>query len=257
VTNTHDKDLSSGATAQAVNSYYGFPDVPIGAFHGKSHTVKGNYTLATHQRFCPDFPTDDKLPSGVEVYRKALAGAPDHSVVVASLGLLDNIKDLEDSPPDAISPLSGLDLIKQKVREAVIMANTQKTDGPILDAWPVNIVWTTYLGNVIGCGKGLQQAPENDPVRFAYFHFGPDATHNAMMNGRGGWDPTVAWLAVRGFGDVFDAIPNGKYEIFPNEKPYARWVEGPPSNQLLATFKMAPRDVSALFDAQLAKPPGK
>jgi hypothetical protein len=254
VTNTRDRDLSSGAVCKAINTYYGHPDVPIGVYHGADAHIQGSsYTLGVHQKFAPDFPTDDKLPAGVDVYRKALAGAPDNSVVVVSLGLLQNIKDLEDSKPDAVSPLSGEELIKKKVRKLAIMANTQKTDQPILDAWPTPILWTTYVGTNIGTGRGFQNTPETNPSRYAYSLFGSTAAKSALTNGRGSWDPVTAWVAIRGPGEMFDLIGGGSYRI--DSMGHPSWINNGSKKETLVTFKMPLRDVSKIIDQEYARPP--
>ena len=86
----------------------------------------------------PTFPTNDKLPPAVDVYRQALAKADDRSVTLVAIGPLRKYWALYDSKPDAVSPLAGPDLIKQKVRKFVIMANTLKGDGPYLAKWPTS-----------------------------------------------------------------------------------------------------------------------
>jgi hypothetical protein len=254
VTNTHDKDLSSGAVCKAINTYYGHPDVPIGAYHGAGGPiVHSSYTLGVRQKFDPDFPTDDKLPAGVDVYRKALAAAADNSVVILSIGLLQNIKDLEDSQPDAVSPLSGEDLIKKKVRKIVIMANTLKTDQPIRDAWPTPIVWTASIGTNIGTGRGFQSTPETDPSRYAYSLFGPTVAQSALMNSRGSWDPVTAWVAVRGPGDMFDLIGGGSFHV--DSMGNSSWINNGSKKETMVTFKMPAADVSKIIDAEYARPP--
>jgi len=253
VVNAHDKDLSSGAVCKAIDTYYGHGDVPIGAYHGPGIIHGSTYTLPTHKQFCPDFPTDDKLPAGVDVYRKALASASDGSVVIVSIGLLQNIEDLENSKPDAVSNLNGIDLIKKKVRKLVIMANTQKTDQHILDVWPTPILWTTYVGTNVGTGKALIKTPETNPVRFAYGHHGPSLEKSSLMNGRGSWDLTAAWLAVRGPGELWDIMGPGSYRI--NPQGGATWVNTPGTKETLATFKMPTIEVTKIIDAELARPP--
>jgi hypothetical protein len=273
VTNTRDKDLSSGATVQAINTWYGHPAIPIGSYYGESGPTKqmtsilepappgqgyhgpvspvgSHYTLQVHQHFDPDFPDDDKLPAGVDVYRKALAAAADGTVVIASLGLLQNLQDLVQSQPDSVSNLNGIDLVRKKVRELVVMANTVPQDSYVLGKWPTKIVWTTFVGNSIYTGKALINTPENNPVRFAYAHFGDDQ-HNALKDGRQSWDLTAAWLAVRGPGDLWDEI-SGHWQINPPGK-YGTWI--PQGKDRLIIPQMSPADAAKLIDAELSRPP--
>jgi lysophospholipase L1-like esterase len=267
VTNTGNGN--SGATIQAINTYYGHPSIPIGSYHGEpGPTTKMTsvllpappdayhgpgpaggsvYTIPVHQRFCPSFPTDYKLPAGVDVYRKALAAAADGTVVICSIGWLQNLQDLVLSQPDSVSPLNGVDLIKKKVRELVIMANTQPQDACVLGKWPTRIVWTTFVGTYIGAGQSLQKTPENNPVRIIYGLFGAGDHHDALTYGRACWDLTAAWLAVRGPGDLFDEV-SGHFHL------NYTWTNGP-GTERLAIEKMPYADVSKLMDAELSRPP--
>jgi hypothetical protein len=248
VHDTTNAQLSSCAVVQAINAYYGHPHIPIGQAYGDKgpatpmtsvllpappegyHQARGpfgsSYTLKIHQRFDPTFPNDDKMPAGVDVYRKALASAADGTVVICSLGTMENIQDLIQSQPDSVSQLSGLDLVRKKVRELVIMANTVPQDKYLLGKWPTRILWSTDIGNYIYLGKSLVDTPENNPVRI-------------IFNGdkRQGWDPTAAWLAARGPGDVYDVIA------------------GAHPNELVATVKMPGAEVLKLFNDELARPP--
>ena len=226
-------NLDSGATAHAINTYYGHGSIPVGsylgegnpaikstltpappgAYHGKPRGDGSHYTAAIHKQFDPDFPTDDKLPAAVDIYRQALASAPDGTVSIVSVGAMPNIQDLIQSQPDSVSPLSGLDLVKQKVRELVIMANTTPEDGYLLSKWPTKIKWTTEAGSYVGTGQSLINTPENNPVRVAYGLFGDSPEHNALKDSRASWDLTASWLAVRGVGDLWVVLPGRQQYI--------------------------------------------
>ena len=54
-----------------------------------------------------------------EVYRKVLSEADDHSIVISSIGFVQNIAHLLESEPDKYSSLNGYDLIMQKVKSIV------------------------------------------------------------------------------------------------------------------------------------------
>ena len=105
------------------------------------------------------------MPAGVDVYRRALAGAADGTVVIVSLGFLQNLDELLKSPPDAVSNLAGIDLVRKKVRQIVIMNNQQKEDEFVVTHWPTPILWTMDVGTTIYTGKSLAGTPENNPVR--------------------------------------------------------------------------------------------
>jgi hypothetical protein len=109
--------------------------------------------------------------TAVSVYRRALANAPDHSVVFASTGYFGNLADLLASPPVAISPLNGHDLVALKASMLVSMAggyapmSTPTTFGRghennlggdtasaqyVAANWPTKLVWDGYeIGNAV------------------------------------------------------------------------------------------------------------
>jgi hypothetical protein len=269
VTNVGNPD--SGATAHAINTYYGHGSVPVGAYlgegnpaiksilapappgayHGKPRGDGSHYTAAIHKQFDPDFPTDDKLPAAVDLYRQALASAPDGTVSIVSIGAMPNIQDLIQSQPDAVSPLNGLDLVKKKVRELVIMANTTPEDGYLLGKWPTKIKWTTDAGSYTSTGQSLINTPENNPVRVAYGLFGDSPEHNALKDGRSSWDLTAAWLAVRGAGDLWAVLPGRQQYI--NDITKTPFALHPTESTI--TFKMKNEDVAKLINDELARPP--
>ena len=250
-----DPDQSSGATLHAIWKYYGFPDVPIGSLHGTADAHGSAYTKKIRDQFAPDYPTNDKLPDAVDVYRKALAAAPDGSVTIVNVGPMPNIWALYDSKPDAVSPLSGADLIKLKVRKMVVMVNTGKGDGPYLSKWPTSILWTIEIGGSFRCGRDIQAQPDTDPAKLAYRSIG-SPTQNSLTDGRQAWDPSAAWIAVRGPGDLFDVTWGGYWKVDDNGS-YGPWVNGPPVNpeQNRIIIKMQLDWVGNIFDKELARVP--
>jgi hypothetical protein len=268
---TNVRNGDSGAVAHAIDAYYGHADVPVGSFqgegaktasildpvpagigyHGPGRQDGSHYTVAIHKQFDPDFPTDDKLPTGVDVYRKVLAAAPDDSVVIVSVGLMQNFQDIIQSQPDSVSDLSGLDLIKKKVHELVIMSNTSPEDGYFLAKWPTRILWTTDAGSYVGTGQSLINTPENNPVRVAYGLFGDSPEHNALKDSRASWDLTAAWLAVRGVGDFWAVLPGRQQYINDITKtPFA-----PHPTESTITVKMPVEQVAKIMNVELARPP--
>lgn len=54
-------------------------------------------------------------------YRRVLAAQPDRSVAISSIGIHTNLAALLKSPPDAVSALPGLELVRQKVYLLAVM----------------------------------------------------------------------------------------------------------------------------------------
>src|SRR5215471_4222153 len=74
----------SAPLMHAIATYYGHPNVLIGAHKGSTPTLENsatsNYTQQMVGRFGIPGDTRANYPDAVTVYRQALAGAPDHSV---------------------------------------------------------------------------------------------------------------------------------------------------------------------------------
>eukprot|EP00964_Phaeocystis_antarctica_P029428 scaffold16579_cov58-Phaeocystis_antarctica.AAC.3 len=60
-------------------------------------------------------PNPNQVPDALDVYRRVLAASPARSVTIASVGLLTNLELLLRSAPDAHSPLTGQELVAEKV----------------------------------------------------------------------------------------------------------------------------------------------
>ena len=131
VANGHDRDKAIAASISAINTYYGRPDVAIGTYQGPGHPATPSpYTAKLRDEFPHAAKPDDEEPRAVDVYRRTLAAAPDGSVVIVSVGFLVNLRDLLESKPDALSPLAGIDLVRQKVKKLVVMGGDFPQGGP-------------------------------------------------------------------------------------------------------------------------------
>ena len=83
--------------------------------------VPGKYVEDLVARWPSPVKNYSQVPDAVTLYRTALAKAEDRSVAVSSIGFVTNIAALLVSPADDISPLSGRDLVAQKVKTIVWM----------------------------------------------------------------------------------------------------------------------------------------
>ena len=113
-------NTESAPAIDAVNSYFGRPDLPIG-IRRESGVQKGSsYTRMLIEEFPSEFDPAT-APSAVSLYRQILAEASDGSVVIVSLGYPTNLAELLDAPPDRHSPLLGKELIRAKVSRYICM----------------------------------------------------------------------------------------------------------------------------------------
>jgi hypothetical protein len=152
--------------------------------------------------------------TAVQAYRRALAGQPNHSVVIASIGYMENLEALLKSPADAYGP-AGATLVAEKVRQLLVMDGCfpapnslscatatnpyNNSKGNALAAsyvsakWPTKVVWSGYeFGDQIKIGSDLSSSqPTSSPVRAAFEKYvGPG-------NFAYGYDPVTVYSAIR------------------------------------------------------------
>jgi hypothetical protein len=170
----------------------------------------------------PPYQTNlfDKLPhregywaataSSTDTYRRALAAADANSVDIICVGYATALSALLSSSADAISGLTGIQLVTAKVRNLWVMGgqwpagqeNNFNRDttaaaaaNALVTSWP-STVPITFLGYESGAtvltGQNLNGTAAVDPVAQALSDYG------AATSGRPSWDPMLTWLACLG-----------------------------------------------------------
>ncbi|KAL3892976.1 MAG: hypothetical protein SGPRY_014597 [Prymnesium sp.] len=116
------------AAASVLSHWYGHDDVPLGAYKGTfgrdvehpNEWKTGDYVpMLTGGRWNMPVDSSERVADASDVYRAALAGAEDGSVVIAALGFATNLANLLTSGGDEHSPLTGVELVRAKVRRVV------------------------------------------------------------------------------------------------------------------------------------------
>ena len=116
----------------------GLPDLPIGRANKSLENVFvfTPYWTLIDQRdpvlgrpFLPaSGRTVEDLTDAVSLYRRLLSESPDKSVEICQIGLFGNLMGLLDSTADQYSPLSGKELVRQKVKTLRVMAGGFELD---------------------------------------------------------------------------------------------------------------------------------
>jgi len=239
VTITKDHPLAAAFT-DAVNTFYGRGNVPIGVCRSGVTTGEGKFIgLAAKQddgrpRYPYDLLSGESAPDAVAVLREALAGAADGSVVIAQVGFSTNLANLLDSEADEISPLGGIELVKMKVRLLSIMAGSfakiRRPDGRLVEhreynvvkdisaaqklarAWPTPIVWSGYE-----IGLALPYPHESIERDFGYVEHHPLAEayrlYSPPPHNRPTWDLTSVLHAVRPKHGYFGLSDAGRVRV--------------------------------------------
>lgn len=223
----------SAPFVDAVNTFYGRPDVPIGIVRDGRTPEDGKYTkpIVTRRRGGkPVYPhdlTDGRdAPEAVALQRKILAAQPDGSVVFVVVGFSTNIARLLDSEPDDHSPLTGRELVRRKVRLLSIMAGMyaeprQKEYNVYVDAdaarkvyrdWPTPIVASGFE-----IGLAVRYPAESIENDFGYVrdHPIPEAyrLYDRMPYHRPCWDLTSVLYAVEPDAGYFGLSPPGTITV--------------------------------------------
>ena len=100
-----------------INTYFGRPDIPIGAVRGDGAPDQSTWHSGMRwtDELPKQFPHSIKKTSDSEdalkIYRKILSEQPDNSVTIVSIGFFTNLQNLLLSQGDEYSPLSGKELV--------------------------------------------------------------------------------------------------------------------------------------------------
>ncbi|WP_417915102.1 nucleoside hydrolase [Candidatus Electronema sp. JM] len=184
---------------QAVNAWFGRPEIPVGKAADGAVQDESAYTRAVAEAFSR---RPAAAPDAVQLYRRTLAAQPDQSVTVVSVGYLTNLRNLLQSKPDAVSPLDGQELVRRKTARLVCMGGQYPSGREwnfhrdaeaaayVAAHWPTPIIFAGFeLGKDIVTGAALRRLPENNPIRRSY------ELHNKLA-GRPSWDQIAVYYAV-------------------------------------------------------------
>lgn len=223
VTVTKDDD-DAAAYIDAVNTFYGYGDTPIGVCRSGITPQPSKFNVLARARdngqlrYPHDLTSKDQAEDAVPLLRRLLAAAEDGSVAMIQVGFSTNFARLLDSPADQHSPLVGRDLVAAKVKLLSIMAGafTQIADGQgqlhdhreynvtnniaacqhLARVWPTPIWWSGFeIGLALpyphqSILNDFQYVP-NHPVAEAYHLYSPPP------HDRPTWDLTSVLIAVR------------------------------------------------------------
>jgi inosine-uridine preferring nucleoside hydrolase len=266
----------SAPAVDVINTYYGRPELPIGAAKGDGPRVGSSYA----QRLAGEFPhrlhSGDDAPDAAGLYRDILEKQPDHSVVIVTVGYLINLKNLLQLPAGA-GHSSGPDIIGRKVKRLVCMGGNFLGSPPkddlklgnvnfqrdaasalhVIRNWPGAIVFVgREIGSVpsgLNLGVSLAKTPPENPVRRAYEHY-----FGGQLKNRHVADLATVLYAVRGLRDYWDIETKGFMDLHPDMT--FEWKFGEDRQQaFLLKKKMSgktnDRYIESVLDELLIQPP--
>jgi hypothetical protein len=265
----------SAPCVDAINTFYGRPDVPIGLVSGtRGIRQESHFAKAVAEAFPQDFAATNEKADAATLYRRLLAAQPKGGVVIISVGDLTNLAALLASRPDDASPLDGRALVESKVAHYVCMgsrypAETEpsnrkwgnfRTDPEstreVIEQWPTMLTFTGGgpFAESMAIGREIVKLdPKVWPVSLAYQkyfeHGGGPVRHTA--------DSISVLVAVRGFEPWFKVVDRGSNHI--DEIGRNAWREEPDApNQRYTSELVNPSDapkVAALFEELAMQPP--
>lgn len=262
-------ELYAVSAIDAVNRYYGHPEIPVGARKDSVAYIPWNYNKAIADRF-PHVLNHNNVPDAVELYREILADSPDNSLVIVTVGPLKNIENLLMSEGDTKSPLSGKELVGQKVKEFVIMGGNfpegkwewnfaggmPGVTKNVLDNLEVPLTFTGFeLGVQIKTGQVFNSMDPDTPLYIGFKHFSKNAPWmKANFEGEildnSTFDQTAVLYAVRnGTGTHWERISGGV--CVPDERGGNTWEKKNDSKHSYLRLTADPEELAELIEEMM------
>ena len=209
------------ACADVMNTYFNNSDVPVGLVRDgvKNPSVWIDYkALPTYTKtdgtpmFARSIGDYSALPDGWQLYRCLLAAQPDHSVSICSIGFTTCLAQLLESEGDAYSPLSGVELVRRKVKclylQGGSFGQSPEPDYNFLQGmdfaktffrlWPSDV---DIIFDPMETGNGIEYLPEQVISDVSWTDYHPIKQVYMTCNCNTGqmmWDPLTVINAVEG-----------------------------------------------------------
>jgi inosine-uridine nucleoside N-ribohydrolase len=229
----------AAAFVDAVNTFYGRPDIPVGVVRNGAAREAGKFNLLAEARdekgawrYPHDLNDGSEAKEATALIRETLKARPDHSVVIVQVGFFTNLARLLDQPAD-------VELLRRKVKLLCLMAGAFQTvegdnrhleynvklDVPaaqkLAKLWPSPVVWSGY--EIGMAAKFPHQVIERD---FSYLehHPLPEAykLYQPPPHDRPTWDPTAVLYALLPDRGYFNLSPPGQVVV---EDSAATWFK--------------------------------
>jgi inosine-uridine nucleoside N-ribohydrolase len=221
---------TTAPTLSVLNTYFNRPEIPIGIVNAEKprEACRQGWAQYINAKYPHKLNSNADAVEAVSLYRKILSEQPDSSVTVVTVGFFTNLANLLDSPGDAISPLTGMELIRKKIKILVSMAarmDAGTTSGrefnvhvdalasrKVFAEWPTPMLLSGFeIGAKILTGTRLiaDNEIQNSPVKDA-FKIALEKDNNTI--GRNSWDQTAVLVAVRGW-EPFFGLRKVNFEI--------------------------------------------
>ncbi len=261
--------IDYGAPAlDAINTYFNRPDIPIGTLKNSFDSAGARnmdvYNKALARQFPNDLQHADNTPNALPLYRKLLATEPDQSVVVLTVGPLTNLYHLMRSEPDEYSPLSGMELIKKKIKR-FIMAGGKLPEGSsynfrispdkteyVINNWPTeHWLVPNQLGDSVFTGREmLVNTTIKNPIHVAYSLY--EKAHPGWEF-RPSWDQMGVYIAARHNDPLFRIDSTGSVTA---KKHFIIWNKSPDKDHFWFQNNSSREERRKIIEALMMHEPG-
>jgi len=244
-----------------INTWFNRPGMPVGAplNDGASMGSSQHWADSLVARYPHAINSTSDAEDAVKVYRRILAGQPDNSVTIITVGFLTNLKNLLQSDPDDISPLTGVKLIGKKVLNLVSMAGSfpegrefnvyidPTASKYVFANWPGEVIFTGFeIGKEILTGLRVMEMPIKSPVKDVFQISIPMSEED--RNGRMSWDETAVLIAVYGTDDFFDTR---RGTILIDETGNNLWIDDPDGKHQYVIQKMPVPEITRFIEERM------
>ncbi|HWV98628.1 MAG TPA: nucleoside hydrolase [Candidatus Acidoferrum sp.] len=229
-------DPLAGPFVDAMNTFYGRPNIPIGFTHAGLKNEPSKFlplaeaTDGGKPRYPHRLRRSSDASAATELLRKILSREADQSVVIVQVGFFSNLAALLDTAGDKFSPLSGRDLAARKVKLLSVMAGSFQPIGQnnhyleynvvqdlpasikLAQRWPTPIVWS---GFEIGIAVPFPAVSIERDFRYVTHHPAAEAycLYNPPPHERPTWDLTAVLYAVFPDRDYFGLSQPGQVTV--------------------------------------------
>ncbi len=251
----------------AVNTFYGNPDIPIGVRKDGKYHQEWCYSKPIADVFEHDL-TYESAAEATLLYRKVLSRSKDKDAIIVTVGPLKNIENLLNSQADSISPLTGKELVEKKVKKFVIMGgqfpegknewnfngNMPGVTKRVLGNITAPIVFSGYeLGEKIRTGEVFNKLDKNHPLYVGFMHFSTNASwlkdnFKGQILANATYDQTAVLYAVKnGVGLYWDKVDDGI--CVPDDSGGNKWFKQEQTNHSYLKMKMHNEELAQIIDS--------